>query len=353
MKQKKKQKAENYEFIPTGKSRKKGLISYFFPALTVIAALLILGCLGLLIYVFVPGGLNPGLGRGKLQVCLEGDQLLLTWPETINASACRIYMYDLEQKDYVLYGEYTGNSLTMEGVRPNQEILLQLQAVRYTVNRMGNPCERMSRKKSVTVRPVHLDRPVLQEELDPQKMNLTVNWNSGTGNLYEVFWLDENDVWQSVRVVGKDSIRLSFGDDIDMPGQERPARVAVRTLRRGDDCVYYSALSDVIVVERDDLSGTLLALSYEEIGDRLYRMSWEETRGDTYEVQQWSERENAWLTRAVLDWSQERVYETDRLPSGTTVRFRVVAYRKDERENEEDFTVQPEVLSFRTGISTL
>lgn len=352
MKQKKKKKAGNYEFIPTGKSRKKGLISYFFPALVVTAALLILGCLALLLYVFVPGGLNPGLGRGRLEVCLEEDRLQLTWPETINASACRVYMYDLEQRDYVLYGEFTENSVTMDGIRPNQEILLQFQAVRYTVNRMGNPCERTSRKKPVTVRPMHLERPVLQEELDPQKMSLTVNWNFGAGNLYEVFRLDENDVWQSVRVIGKDSIRLSFGDDIDMPRQERPARIAVRTMRRGDGCVYYSPLSDVIVVERDDLSGTLLALSYEEIGDRLYRMTWEETRGDTYEVQQWSERENAWTTKAVLDWTQERVYETDRLPSSTTVRFRVVAYRKEERENEEDFTVQPEVLSFRTGIST-
>lgn len=353
MKRKKRKKTETYEFIPAGGRSKKRLADYLFAALIVIASLILLGCISFLIYVFVPGGLNPGLGRGRLEVCLEEDRLFLEWPKTVNADACRIYRYDLEQRDYVLFGEFTENSTVMEGVRANEEILLQLEAVRYTENKMGKPGERTSRKKAVTVRPMRLDRPTLQEELDPKKMRLTVNWDSGTGNLYEVFSLDENDEWQSVRVIGDDSIRLSFGDDIDMPKQERPVRIAVRTMRRGDGVVYYSPLSDEIVVERDDLSGTLLAISCEEIGDRLYRMTWEETRGDTYEVQQWSEKENAWISKKVLDWEEERVYETDRLPSGTSVRFRVVAYRKEERENEEDFTVQPEVLSFRTGISPL
>lgn len=312
-----------------------------------------LGCLGFLIYALVPGGMKPGLGRGDLKICLDQDQMSVSWPAPINASACRLYKYDTEKKEYVLYGEFKETGTTMTGVRANEEILLQLEAVRYTVNWLGKPCERVSRKKSVTVRPMQLSSPVLQEDLDPEKMTLTVNWDSGTGNLYEVCMLDEFNRWQTITETGLDSISLDFGKDLDMPDQEHPTSLAVRTMRRGKGCVYYSALSDVVVVERDDLSGTLLALNCEEIGNRIYRMTWAETRGDTYEVQQWSAQENDWVTKKVVDWSEERVYETDRLPSGTLVYFRVVAYHAGEQKHEEDFTVEPDVLSFRTEVSPL
>lgn len=353
MTQKKNKKPEGYSFVAPKRRRKKRVLDRLIPVWFLFAMIVGVGCLGFLIYAIVPGGLKPGLGRGDLRVCLEGNQMNLSWPEPVNASASRLYKYDSEKKDYVLYGEFEGTGTTMEGVRANEEILLQLEAVKYTVNWLGKPCERVSRKKSVTVRPMQLDRPVLQKDLDPEKMSLTVNWNSGTGNLYEVYRLDEFNRWQSILETGLDSVSFDFGENLDMPDQEHPASLAVRTMRRGKGCVYYSALSDVIVVERDDLSGTVLALNCEQIGERIYRMTWAETRGDTYEVQQWSDRENDWITKKVVDWSEERVYETDRLPSGALVHFRVVAYHAGEQENEEDFTVDPEVFSFHTEISPL
>lgn len=333
--------------------RRKSFAEKLVSAWFVFAAVAAACCLAFLIYALVPGGMKPGLGRGDLRVCLDGDQLLLSWPQPVNASACRLYKYDLEKKEYVLYGEFEETGTTISGVRANEEILLQLQAVRYTVNWVGKPCERTSRIKSVTVRPMLLSSPVLREELDPEKMTLTMSWDAGSGNLYEVCKLDENDRWETIAETGLDSISLDFGDDIDMPDQERPASLAVRTMRRGNGCVYYSALSETVVVERDDLSGTLLALHCEEIGERMYRMTWEETRGDTYEVQQWSKRTQEWVTMKIVDWSEERVYETGRLPSGALVQFRVVAYHAGEQEHEEDFTVEPDVLAFRTGISPL
>lgn len=343
----------SYEFLSPNYSKRKSISRRLFPVWTVLAVSLLLGCLAFLLYILIPGGLRPGLGRGDMTVCLEENRLALTWPQPIHADASRLYRYDLEKGEYVLYGEFEGNSTVMEGVRQNEEILLKLQAVRYTVNGMGQPCERTSRKKSIAVRPVLLERPNVQEELDLQEMALTVNWDSGTGNLYEVFCLDENNDWKSVRATGKDSIRLNLGGEIAMPKQEQPVSLAVRTMRRGKGCVYYSVLSEVLVVEWDDLAGTELALQSEEIGDRLYRLTWEETGGDTYEVQQWSAKEQEWEVKKVLDWTQERVYDTERLPSGAQVRFRVVAYRKADREGPEDFTAEPETLSFYTGISPL
>lgn len=350
LKQKKRKSAGGYSFVTPQRKKKKKFLDRVLPVWLVFAVLTALACLGFLIYALVPGGLKPGLGRGDLRICLEGDQMSVSWPEPINASACRLYRYDLEKKDYVLYGEFEENSTTISGVRANEEILLQVEAIKYTVNWLGKPCERLSRRKSVTVRPMQLERPVLQEELDPEKMTLTVNWNSGTGNLYEVCRMDFSGRWQTLAETGLDSISLDFGEDLDMPDQEHPASLAVRTMRRGNGCVYYSALSDVVVVERDDLSGTLLALNCEKIGERMYRMTWKETRGDTYEVQQWSEREKEWITKKVVDWSEERVYETGRLPSGTLVYFRVVAYHAGQ---EEDFTVEPDILAFHTDISPL
>lgn len=350
MKRKKQRGFEGYSFIEQG-NRKRRLadrlmhIWDFFALIVIVASLIVLAT------IVIPTGMKPRLGRGNLGACLVGEELTLSWPRPANADAVRLYIFDTDKMDYVLHGEYQENSVVLSGIRQNQEIMMQLQAVRYTVGWTGQEKERTSRIKSVTVRPIKLEPPEVWSNLDAKNRVVTIQWEAGSRNLYEVCQLNENNAWESVIQTGKDAVTLQFGDELLVPTQGNSASIAVRTMRRSEGCEYFSPISKPILVASDDLSGTQLALSYVKTGDHQYRLDWGDTLGDTFEVQQWSEEDKVWITRAVLDWDAEHYYDTGTLPSNEDVRFRVIAYREGVRYDEEDFSMETMEVAFRTDIS--
>lgn len=352
MRKKKQREWEGYYFVEPGR-RKRSLADRLLPVWNVFALLAIAASLFVLAAIVIPTGTRPRLGRGNLGACLEGEELTLSWPEPSNADAVRLYIFDPEKMDYVLQGEYQKNETVLENVRQNEEIMVQLQAVKHTTDWTGQSKERTSRIKSVTIRPVKLEPPAVRGDLDAKNRTVTIQWEAGSRNLYEVCQKKENDSWESVIQTGKDSAVLQFGDELTLPAEGTSASLAVRTMRREDGCAYYSPLSEPLLISGEYLSGTQLALSYEKTGDHQYRISWEDTLGDTFEVRQWSAQENGWVTVAVLDWDAAHHYDTGVLPSNEEVRFQVIAYREGVQYDEEDFSAEAMELTFQTDLSPL
>ncbi len=96
-----------------------------------------------------------------------------------------------------------------------------------------------------------------------------------------------------------------------------------------------------------------LSLEWEHIGDCRYAITWKPCQAKWYEVQQWAQKEECWESKSLFTEAEDMLYQTDRLPSGMEVCFRVVAYDNvSERDREEYKAVYPEA-SFHTDISPL
>lgn len=332
--------------------KRSGLKRLWILPCALLAAALIAGAAWL---VLRPQGVKPGLGEGDFRIGMERDQMTLTWAEPSNADALRIYELDAEGKDYVLYGEYRDNTAVLSGVQDGKELHLKFQAVRYTRNLLGQACESVSRSEEATVVPVQLDCPVLETAADPEGKNMTLSWAADAQNRYEFYRLDEQGEWQQFAEAEGGALKLHFGaeGDLDMPERGKPVSFSARAVRQGEGCVYYGSMSAAVEVEREELLGTDPALAWEMTEENHYTLHWEETKGETWELQQWSQKEGLWMTKAASDWSCEPVYETGRLPSGEEMQFRVIAYDSEEAKEREEFAAGPSEISFRTEISPI
>lgn len=142
-------------------------------------------------------------------------------------------------------------------------------------------------------------------------------------------------------------------NELALPGRDNSVKIAVRALRYEKDYTLYSPMSDIAVIERADLLEDQLFLEYEKIGERQYVLNWKESQGEWYEIQQWSQGDNCWITKKVLNRTDSMNYMTGHLPSYRQVRFRVISYNELGEREQEEFETEPSEVIFHTDMSSL
>ncbi len=321
--------------------------------LAVLLLLVIIVGGGLLLWM--PQGGRPQLGEGEFGIAMEGEEMTLSWAQPSNADAVRIFLWNEELQEYDLYGEFAENSTVIPGVKDGDAFRLKLQAVRYAKNLLGQDRESVSKSAEATIELVELDCPVLQKSTEPESKSVTLSWIGEDGNRYEFYRMGENGGWEQFAETGSQTLTLHFGADetFALPDRQMPIRLCARAVRSGEGCTYYGVMSEAVLVEREELLGTDPALSCEAAGENRYILRWEEAKGNVCELQQWSEDGQQWETVESGDWSQAPAYETDRLPSGTEMRFRVIGYNSEEQKEAEAFAAGPSEIAFWTEISPL
>ena len=96
-------------------------------------------------------------------------------------------------------------------------------------------------------------------------------------------------------------------------------------------------------ITREDLLGTELNLKLKDEGLNRYTFTWDETKGEGYEVQKWED--DQWVTLAQIPRDGERTFSTGYLDSYTQYRYRVVALGSSGTE--------PRELEFGTGATAI
>ena len=158
---------------------------------------------------------------------------------------------------------------------------------------------------------------------------------------------------------GAGEAQVVFGQDVDMPAYDAPAEVDVRLCAQGEGYRLCGPWAESVTVEKEQLLGNQLSLECLPGEDtRCYTLRWNETKGDYYELQEWSDAQAGWETLAQVDREGELRYETGRLDSGSSHLYRVVARHRDAAEDTiqvgaEFFAAQPGEVSFRADFSPL
>lgn len=290
--------------------------------------------------------LRPEAGSGAVGICMEGNEMSISWPRAEHMDVCRLYLYEEEKEDYVLEGEYDGHAV-LSGIEPGVELRLRLEA-RRQVELFGRTYELAGYQRDITVTPVEIDRPVLIKKPDTENRRMIISWQRSPNAVYEVYRVDESGEPQKIAETQENSTELRFDGEEGLPEREKPVRIAVRTRVLEEDCILYSALSAVAAVERRDLLDDSVALSWEENGDDRYVLRWEESSADRYELQQWSDKDGLWVSCRSYSWKDELSYDTGLLPSCTQVRFRVVGYDTDAQRERAEYLAVSEEAVFRT-----
>ena len=286
------------------------------------AAALVLAALALATaYFYIPGGVRPSFEEGTIQICLNQDGTMeFAWPEALPDASYRLDIRCGGQRFQVDTGVPGAalENLTLP-------LGLSIQAVTEGRNLLGLPKTLTSPRLTAEVEAENLGMPEAVGTPGPGSLSLSWKMPGGAPDLYEVFSLEDGFSRHVASASSKNldlTVRKEDGD-LTLPGYERPLRVCVRAGVRREGYVLCGPASNTISVVRQDLLGDNLNLLYLETEPRLFTLEWDETRGEFYEVQEWSEE--GWSVLDTLEPAESFTYELGRLGSGSYHRFQVVA----------------------------
>lgn len=297
--------------------------------------------------IYFYDGAGTEENRGNIEYCMQGDTLQISWRSGTGRGAYRLSRYDEDARDYVFCGEYAGGGAKLTGIEPGRELTLKMQGVR-NFNIFGRTVEIPGKARILTVVPEELDCPVLVKKADTEEKSMTLTWAAEPEGRYQVYLRNEEGVLELYSETEDSAITFSADSAAALSGREQILGVAVRAVRHQDDYTLCSALSNPVVIGRADLMESEVHLVSRDNGENRYTLSWQESKGDWYELQEWSFSRKEWISRQVCQWSDTMSYETGRLPSCTKVRFRVITYDSRELRDKEIFAAEPSEVVFRT-----
>lgn len=329
---------------------KRALIGFFCSVLVGIAALAA---------VFL-WQMRSAAASSDVGVCFQDGALSLTWNPSFEPDACRLYQYDERAEKYVSCGEYRGETILIDNVTAGRKIALRLRAVHY-FSLFGRRMSVLGFSRELTVIPTESNRPKLNLSANPTDRMVSISWDADQRSAYEAYLFDQYGKRHLYATIRGGSMLLDFADEFPLPDRDNPVRVAVRAVYHEKDYTVYSPMSDIAAIERADLLENQLSLEWEQIGERQYVLNWQECRGEWYEIQQWSSKDNGWIRKGVFNWADPMRYTTEYLPSYRQMRFRVISYN-DEAHNSDEaqtaqrdieiFEAEPSEVTFHTEMST-
>ena len=187
----------------------------------------------------------------------------------------------------------------------------------------------------------------LTSELDADADILTMTWEPTEGAVYTVTAEDGT----VLATTSEGGASVAFGKDVPMPAKNESVTFTVTYAVQGCGVEFESACRANVDVKGEDLRGTKLFLTVENRGNNYYTFTWNETRGEHYELQA-EDALGVWRLLASFSDSDELSYTLGPLEPFTDYFFRVVAVGGHTMPDSE-FAATPSEVTVSTGVTTM
>ena len=188
---------------------------------------------------------------------------------------------------------------------------------------------------------------------DPDAKTVSMEFDMEEGDRCRVYLVGEDGGLTLLKTLEDTSLVLTFGEDGDlpMPGYEETVTLAFDAYRQIPGLDYYGSVNRQFTVAREDLLGRGLNLQLTDEGHNVCTLTWNETKGDHYEVQT-QNADGEWVTLATVAEDGERTYTSGHLASYSEFSYRVVAVGGQTMENS-DYAAISGPLCFETDASPI
>ncbi len=327
------------------------------------AKIILFSCLGalfiILLFGFLFGALPYLLAGSELP---EGAHLTLTvtdggisasWPRSEQADSYRAEVFLPGEEEPLLSLECPGPECVFTGLPEGGAVEIRITPLKHFDVLAREFAREGSGAISVTVPLTALAVENLSYEIDEERQRLSISFDAveDEGLGYELR-LAGAEGEKTVARADSGTAAVDFGGEggIAMPEYGSPDSFVVRSVRSGEGYTLTGAASEPIVVEREDLLGRTLEIEYETVSRNVLRISWNETKGNGYELQQLVDGE--WMTVKAVERDGAREYTTPTLRSCTSYGFRVITVGGDVPEGAE-YAAEPATLELFTDASPL
>ncbi len=274
-------------------------------------------------------------------VCKEGESTLLTWPQVQGADAYYVEIVRASNGETVLRGSVDTNGCRLSDL-PETALILRVNTLKY-YKAFGQTLSREG-KKPVEVSFVMGDTTLdgLVSTLDDEKDTVTLRWSGTTGSIVRVY-CQRNSETELVREFNGTETVLSFdGTDFPVLGRGESVNVIVE-VGRDYPGISIRGQAATMTFTGEDFIGNRAYIRSSEEGSNAYTLSWGETKGDTYLVQQLTE-DGLWRTVKAITGSDDLSYETGTLEPYAQYHFRVVSQGGTLAAEGSDPTISEELV---------
>ncbi len=293
----------------------------------------------------------------------EQDNLTIFWPE---AKYTDYYSLELqlpmtqeaieaEEEPTVIYQEYIhGTSCVLPPIPEDQQIVIQISTIvefeaawEIRLRQGDNPI----RITTTLSRPTISD---LQWTADPDTDSITVTYQPQSATHTRIYLMQEDDSLTLLKTLTENETTFTFGEnqDIPMPDHHTECCLVFDTYRISEGLEYYGYTCGGLTVVREDLLGRDLAFTISDQGHNVYTMTWEETKGEYYELQQYNSDQARWVPVKQVAKDGERTYTTGHLQNLSDFQFRLFAVGGQTREDSA-FAAESEEITVSTGASPI
>lgn len=282
---------------------------------------------------------------------LEDGYLELSWPEGENAQFYYIQVLRGEEELYSILAE-TERSCVLPPLG-DQECTIRVQS--------GRRYDMLGKKDLVRFGDEDLSAtgvftpPTAESvtwEANPTRKILNVFVSVGENETCRLEMLLEGEETPPVRelTVGQTTYTYGAGGELPLLSYGKNYRIRCAVCRTTRNLVFQGPMTDGPTLDREDLLGTKLAVACQDLGNNRYLLTWNETKGERYQVRMRMEGEEEWRTVAEIPRGEERQYVTGYLPQNTNYEFEVLALGGQTLPGSE-YAAEPGYAAALTGYS--
>lgn len=289
----------------------------------------------------------------ELSVLSDGSgDYTLSWSEAEGVTEYRIGIAEAgEEGELLSEFDVSGSSAELTGLPEGRELSITVTPLGRWRSFVGGEFLRPGRNPAaghVVLSPLELKD--VEYVIDDTAQTLSVSAEPGSGRQYELVQVTGDGEQRLSIGTGTQSISFGEGGSLPMPEYGEEYTFTVRAVEHFEGCMLIGEAGESVTVDRESLLPGVLELECEDLGGNSYSLSWNETKGGGYEVQQLVG--DTWETLSSVERDGERVYLTGMLPSCREQAFRVVTVGGAIPEGAE-YAAEPAEVNFRTELSSL
>lgn len=272
---------------------------------------------------------------GQLQLqALDDGKISLTWPAGENAQGYLIRVLEpsagTEFEGNVLFSLPVENDTqcVLEGIPLDREVEIRVDSYRDYRVLFSEGSRRRMGDNGISVRGLFQAPAVsgLTWEMDEETDLLTVDFTLPENGQCRVYHSEGGEP-QLLQTLTEGHLEIPFGENGMFPVPEREDKhiFTFDVVCTFEDYVYTGVITEELIVTREGMLGTELNAQWTAEGNNVYSVTWDETKGAYYAVEQFDEAAQQWIELGQVQPGEERTFTTGPLPRYSEIRLRVVA----------------------------
>ena len=184
---------------------------------------------------------------------------------------------------------------------------------------------------------------------DDQYDTVDVSFEMAEGDVCSVYLSVDSAAPVLLEEVHDGELQLRFGADdlFPVPEQGQQYEVTFRLKHQTGNVLYMTDVAEGFTLTREHFLGKDIQLDQSYNGNNSYTFSWNETKGEYYDVRLSEDGGNTWMTMAYIPADRERVFTTPALTPHTDYLVSVVAVG-GQTVAEGEFAAESEILELYT-----